>query len=351
MTYAELVRKNAREMRQRQERQGQIINLDSTLSCNTKDNIINMDGGPGSGNFGHGGRPGQVGGSGGGKSGASMTASERASYKGPRGINSPKIRKAFKASSTNTSDRGKDDSLAKHCDANGKLSPEREKLHQKIVEKSIANAIPEKHPTFLMMGGGPAAGKGTIQGSPEFIKKYGAQKDRVTIDPDEMKKEIPEYREMVSAKNHKAAGYAHEESSALAKRSMDVLNKSGCSYTLDGTGDGSVKSLMKKINNARAAGMKVNAVYVTCDTELAVKRAVVRGEKTGRYVDPKTIRKTHRAVSQILPQCADKFDKGELYDTSGSKPILIATFGGGKGLTPTKGNERLLKKFLDKANE
>lgn len=285
--------------------------------------------------------------------GSSMTAKQRASYSGPRGTNDTKVKKAFEGSATNTSGRTAHDSLDSHCDKTGNLTPEREALHRELIRNAIANAFPEKNPTFLLLGGGPAAGKGTVQSSDVFVSKYGAAKDRVVIDSDEFKKGIPEYKKMVSEKDQGASRYAHEESSALAKRAMRIMIESSCSYTLDGTGDGSVESLNKKIDDARAAGMTVNAVYVTCDTETAVQRARSRGEQTGRFVSENAIREIHKAVSQILPQCAAKFDSGELYDNSGSGSnlILIATFGGGKGLTATPGNEGRLRKFLDKANE
>ena len=115
----------------------------------------------------------------------------------------------------------------------------------------------------------------------------------------------------------------------------------------DGTGDGSVSSLMKKINAAKKAGYEANGEYVTIDTAEAVNRNQKRFEdgmaaytagKTStppRRPDPDLVRKTHAAVTDISVECAPAFDHINIWDNNGpkgSKPVLIATGGGGKPL-------------------
>ena len=117
-------------------------------------------------------------------------------------------------------------SFGEHCieNANGQLvlTPEREKLHQEIMEETFANAQPVKpgeKKVFTMLGGGSAAGKGTIQKMmPQLFNQ-----DSPVIDADEMKKRIPEYVDTSFSPDHEsAASLAHEESSALAKRAMQT---------------------------------------------------------------------------------------------------------------------------------
>lgn len=62
------------------------------------------------------------------------------------------------------------------------------------------------------------------------------------------------------------------------------------------------------------------------------------------------ITSTHKAVSQILPECAELFDSVKLYDTTDGG-ILIAVGGNGQKLTAIKGKEDLFQAFLDKAFE
>lgn len=114
---------------------------------------------------------------------------------------------------------------------------------------------------------------------------------------------------MLTAKDFNAANYVHEESSALAKRILNIAINDNYNVILDGTGDGSNSSLMSKISQAKAAGLKVYGIYATCPTDVAIRRAQKRAEVTGREVPELRITKIHSAVSKILPVCAPVFDQ------------------------------------------
>ena len=237
-------------------------------------------------------------------------------------------------------------SLGAHLDENGKLTKEREALHKEIINKQFEGAKkPEGQHVFTMLGGGPAAGKSTIEASGILPE------DTVTVAADKYKSELPEYAQMRSSQvdGAKAASYVHEESTALADRSLSHGIKNGYNTCLDGTGDHTVQTVLHKINMARKAGAKVNGVYVTCDVETAVRRSAERQVREGRGVPEDVIRQKHSAVSRILPQVADKFDNVELYDTENGGHVLIATGGSGKGLTPVRGQEARYQRFLEKA--
>ena len=97
---------------------------------------------------------------------------------------------------------------------------------------------------------------------------------------------------------------------------------------MDGTGDNSLEAVEKKVKQARAKGYKVNAEYVTCSTEEAVKRNIERAKKTGRLPPEDMLRKVHKGVSQILPKAVEKglFDNVRLWDTehtTDGKPTLV----------------------------
>ena len=228
--------------------------------------------------------------------------------------------------------------INQYLDDNGNLTPEREALHAQAVENIFAGKKPKgpgEKKTFTMFGGGSAAGKGGLS-NPKTHNDFGtpSKEDVATIDADELKKDLPEYREMQETDPDNAAAYAHEESSALAKRAMEAAIANGYDYTLDGTGDGSVEGVLKKIKQARDAGYEVNACYVTCPTEMAVQRSIERGKRIKRNVPLDRVRGIHEAVSEIFPQVAKEFDHVTLYDTNqpeGQKPKMIAEcFRGGE---------------------
>jgi len=235
-----------------------------------------------------------------------------------------------------------DDPKARHTinqylDDDGNLTPEREALHAQCVDNLFAGKKPKgpgEKKTFTMFGGGSAAGKGGLsdpkrcqQFKSEFFQNGTPNKqDVATIDADELKKDIPEYREMQKTDPDNAASVAHEESSALAKRAMQAAFDNGYDCTLDGTGDGSVEGVRKKIEQARANGYEVNACYVTCPTDQAVKQAKERAKRINRNVKEGTVRNIHKKVSQIFPEVASDFDNCALFDTSdhSKPPVLIA---------------------------
>lgn len=239
-------------------------------------------------------------------------------------------------------------SLGANMDENGRLTPEREALHNKIINREFEGVKkPEGQHVFTMLGGGPAAGKSTIEASGILSE------DTVTIAADRYKSDLPEFERMKETQGdgEKAASYVHEESVAIADRALSHGLKNGYNTCLDGTGDHTVQTVMHNINMARKSGAKVNGVYVTCDVETAVRRSAERQRREGRGVPESVIRKKHSAVSRILPQVADKFDHVELYDTDSGGHILIATGGSGKRLTAVAGQEERFQKFLDKAKQ
>lgn len=237
------------------------------------------------------------------------------------------------------------DSLAKHT-VDGKLSDEREELHRSILDSLFKGKRPVDNPVFTVMGGGSASGKSTMIDSGAVSLVEGT----TIIDSDAIKAMLPEYREMLAKGDPAAARYVHEESSALAKRALYVANAHRFNVTLDGTGDGSVKSMMAKISNAKNAGMRIEGVYATVPTDVAVARSMARAAATGRFVPEEDIRTIHRKVSQILPEIAGEFDEVSLYYT-GQEVLKIASGGNGSGLVAVEGREDLLEDFLAKADE
>ena len=240
------------------------------------------------------------------------------------------------------------DLLSQHIGPDGKLTPQRNHLHGQIVGRHLKGvAKPTGQPTMTFLGGGSAAGKSTYTKNPN--SNFPDKKSAVHVDSDNIKGMLPEYRQLVADKNSQAAAYAHEESSAIAKRVMKVARERGYNVVLDGTGDNSVESMKKKIKSARDAGMRIEGVYCTCPTQVAVDRSLERAKKTGRDVPINKIKNIHKNVSQIFPQIASEFDSVKLVDTTTKTPVLIATCKRGEQITVH--NEKLWQDFLAKGNE
>lgn len=232
-----------------------------------------------------------------------------------------------------------------------KWTPERQELHRNIIEDVIAENNPkaQKNPIFFMTGGGSASGKSIM------LKKSPLPKGTVVIDADEIKKRLPEFNAM-KAKGGKiaenAANYVHEESSWISKLIQRESAQRRYHTMLDGTGDGSVESLTKKIKMMTDRGMTVRAKYATAEIATALERNYQRYIKTGRRVLPEYVRNVHRKVSEIVPEAIRKgvFDDFELYDMNkAGEAIKVATFTKKDGLKILDNN--LYGNFLAKADQ
>ena len=271
-------------------------------------------------------------------------------------------------------------SLAQYMDKDGNLDPERQKLHDEIVNNYFKDKIPfDGQPTMIMSGGGPASGKSFV--TKGAVKKFKGDDSLIKIDPDEIKQMLPGFEDMATEfyeaggdekKAQNAAAFYHEESSALAKRIYQYALENGMNVVYDGTGDGSVNSVKKKIQAARDAGCKVEGEYVTINNDEALKRNKKRyehacdeyerakanggynekGEKVPapRLVPDDVVLSTHRKVSDISTEVASLFDKYTLYDNNGGagEQVAIAECVGDGKLRAVKGMEDKLQNFLDK---
>lgn len=245
-------------------------------------------------------------------------------------------------------------SLRAHMDENGKLTPEREQLHKQIIDDLLKGKKGvEGQATMTMLGGGPASGKSSVMST-----KTDGDPHKIKVDPDMIKEKLPGYAEM-AAKSSEAAGFYHEESSALAKRFYEVALKENINVLYDGTGNGKISSVEKKINAARDKGYRVEAKYVTIDTEEAVRRNTARYEhakaqgENPRLVPDTVVRGTHAAVTDISVQAAKHFDSIEIYDNNGARGQhkLIASGGNGKGLKAVPGQEKAFNDYLNKSTK
>lgn len=207
------------------------------------------------------------------------------------------------------------------------FTPERQALHDQIVNDAVYGVPVSDNPTFYVMGGGPAAGKSTM------ISQGGAQvpdaRSAVHVNSDDVKERIPDYQSMTAKRDLQAAAFSHEESSYLAKRIQAAGMERRTDVVLDGTGDSSAASIGGKIDGARSRGYRVVGNYATVPTNVALERANARGLKTGRFVPETVIRETHKGVSAVFPDVVSKFDELNLFDTT-SGPRLLARAVGGK---------------------
>jgi predicted ABC-type ATPase len=231
----------------------------------------------------------------------------------------------------------------------GTWSKDRHALHDAAIAYYLDGKTPPAgKKTALFFAGGTASGKSTALKRAPGLEPENA----VHIDPDELKKWIPEYRQAALARDRYASSMAHEESSALAKRLYSEAVRRGLNVIIDGTGDSGGNKFLSKLEAAKKDGYDVSVFMVDAPTEVAVARSVLRGHKTGRFVPLEILRDTHSNVSKahLTWRNSDVISSWQLWSTAdqGGDPVKMADGGAGKTVVH---REDLYTEMLGKAGE
>lgn len=225
----------------------------------------------------------------------------------------------------------------------------RGELHELIEDDAFSVSSPapqDRKPIAYVMGGGGASGKGTVKN--HLIQEGVIQAaDAVSIDPDEIKREIPEYGAIVAAGDSRAAAVVHEESSDIAKRIQDRAIKGRYDIILDVT-LGDEKKGMQKLQELKDAGYEVRLYGVTIQPEIAVVRAMQRAQETGRYVPIDPLLHAHKGFSGAFERYADLADEARLYENSDGIENVAEKVGGKLEIKdPQAYNEIAERRFIN----
>lgn len=233
---------------------------------------------------------------------------------------------------------------------NGEYTSERKALHERIINDYLSSGKVESDKVY-MLGGAPANGKSTVVDSGLLPHPKGG----LVIDPDKIKGMIPEYKSMLASGNKDiikaAANFVHEESSLIGKEIQKRALQGNYGTIIDGVNDGSFDKVVKKITDIKkVSGKPIRADYVSLDSDLSVKLATIRAEKTGREVPIGYIKDMNKEISKLVPRLIENntFDELYLWDTNiNGEPRLI--------LRQIKGeleivDKTLYDRFLKKAN-
>jgi hypothetical protein len=225
------------------------------------------------------------------------------------------------------------------------------------IEKLSLHKGNKRH-TFMMTGA-PASGKSTLLG----IAAVDAETNGIDFS-DICKVNTDHYRNLVA--NEKELGpnktlhstFSCDETLLITQRFYDclkekVLSKEGAPHLLIDT----VYPHQHKIDFSVMNEGQLHLNCVTVPTEISVKRALDRGETSGRYVDTDFIIKSNREISRDFHDILDR-NKGRNIDyklvdnniTPGDLPIIFEA-GNLKTGESAIYNSTSLMQFTKKANE
>lgn len=229
-----------------------------------------------------------------------------------------------------------------------KYTKGRQALQDRIIQ-NYTKGYTATSDTIYMLGGAPANGKSTLVDSGLLPHPKGA----MVVDADKVKGMIPEYRNMLKSQDkdliRAAANFVHEESSMLGKRIQKHAFDKDIAMVIDGVNDGSYEKVSDRVFNMRKqTGKRVRADYVSLDTDLSIKLAQIRAEKTGREVPLKFIKDNNREISRLIPKLIDGkvFDELYLWDTNinGTPRLILSQINGVLKIEDMALYERFLKK-------
>lgn len=145
----------------------------------------------------------------------------------------------------------------------------------------------------------------------------------IDIDPDEIKKSLPEFRQISDTGDSRGGEVVHEESKDLAMQALKKAFDMRSDVLLDRTLS-NLTSARDLIAEARKADYEVYLIGVTVDVVVAVNRAMERAHDDNRYVPHQAILATHKGFSEVFHEIALEVDCAHLWDTSTTKARLIA---------------------------
>lgn len=221
------------------------------------------------------------------------------------------------------------DTSKKHKNADGLYTAERGELHKKIKDKvfdACGKPAAGERPQAILMGGGSASGKGRTL---DTVVKAKLEADGVEVgivDPDEVKKELPEYEGYQEEDINEAAAAVHTESSEVGAHIIDEIVGDGRHFVYDGTMKNTAK-YEQLIDRLQDAGYDVHIYVTDVPLDVAIERSDARAEETGRKVPHSIIEGSHRGVPGSVEALKDKVNSYQVFDNSGDSLKLMAANG------------------------
>lgn len=202
---------------------------------------------------------------------------------------------------------------------NGVYTPERAEKHRIIITEKIKNKVPSDEKVAVLLGGGSGAGKSTIvrQYFLPGVEDFDSVSDYTYIDADQIKLKLDEYQQYIENEDtvYHAAFYVHVESGDIVSLLLQECIDRDLSFIYDGT------MSWKPLYNELLPKLKKKSyltfgVYVDVELEVAQRRAILRGKKEKRYVDPEVVKKANRNSAIVFKQLKCQFDQVLMFNNT-----------------------------------
>jgi len=204
-------------------------------------------------------------------------------------------------------------------------SPEREKLHKKLLNKvdnPNAYPIPGEKPKVIYIGGLTASGKTSavskLLDKKKGVEDYKAYPKFVYLNSDDFKTWLPEYKGV-------NAQFLHRESRDIMDEALKRYTNQKKQIIIDATLRRK-KTISDEMENFKKDGYDVILYGTNLPGEKSIQRATRRFKEEKRYVPLEVIEKNAEPVNKSVMKLRHKADKYATFDTDvpfGEKPKLI----------------------------
>jgi predicted ABC-type ATPase len=195
---------------------------------------------------------------------------------------------------------------------------------QGIVDELYGSGAAVKERKIIINVGLPASGKSRLADAD--AETTGS----VIIDSDFAKEMLPEFD------GGKGAGVVHAESKAINAHVLAKAIQNGDNIVLPIVG-GSGKKLTNLVSEFKGYGYEVYIKYVDIPREVAITRNVKRIQRTGRFVDPKIIDKSHKNVVESFEKEKGRVNGYQRIDNTGETDQILEEGGETSYLSGNRG--------------
>jgi hypothetical protein len=190
-------------------------------------------------------------------------------------------------------------------------------FQDELIEKMIHRGAPQQNPIAMFTSGIFGAGK------THYINHNFNLKQCVRIDPDEIRRQLPEWDQLVRDHPKDAGTLTHMESTFIALLVERICIANKYNYLVDGS-----LSNLEWYKTWLLEVKQTHRLYLfrfSCSLELAFERCLKREQMTGRHVSEQQIRDTLAKIEIAWPQLKMLADVFWWIDTE-KNVILFSSF-------------------------
>ncbi len=178
--------------------------------------------------------------------------------------------------------------------------PLRAALHKKIVDVRMQAGASDEKPRLIFTAGPAGAGKSFVASALEKLDLLDVSRF-IWIDPDAIKEDIPEYKDLKQTKPEDAASLVHRESGHIQEELFEQALRSKKNIIVDGTllGKDWWVSEFRRIRQSHPE-YAISIISVNAPEEILLQRVEARGKVTGRFVPRDLVIKMSSGVRESV---------------------------------------------------